>query len=52
MYLQMMAEPLSRVGACAPGTQEEKQRLSLSYTMGQAQLLGLQPEQWRKNSQW
>ena len=48
LYQQIMAEPLSRVGACAPANQEEMNRTHPE----QADLLGFPHEQWRKNSQW
>ena len=44
----MMAEPLSRVAACAPANEEEKGRINTE----QADLLGFPHDQWRKNSQW
>jgi hypothetical protein len=48
LYQQMMAEPLSRVAACAPANEEEKGRINTE----QADLLGFPHDQWRKNSQW
>ena len=48
LYLQLMAEPLSRVQACPPVTEGEKK--DVDY--GQADLLGFPRHQWRKSSQW
>lgn len=48
LYLQALAEPASRVPACAPRNETEAQGTDL----GMADLLRLPREGWRKNSQW
>ena len=49
LYLQMLAEPRSRVDACAPRTAAEAAELDVE---GQAALLGFPRAEWRKNTQW